>query len=104
MSDKDILAKVRRAVHMADSLHTGDVALTEQLLHAAERCREASREFLSVLERLRPTTKSGEQARTELLQQLTDLDCGDKLLRQMMEVGVAPSAEIHTQVPPRQIH
>lgn len=103
MSGNDILARVRRAVHMADSLHAGDVALAEQLLHAAESCRKASREFLAVLERLQPATAAAEAARTELLRQLSDLDCGDKLLHCMLDSGAPQQSDIHTQTPPGQL-
>lgn len=102
MSGKDILARVRRAVHMADSLHVQDTALAEQLLAAAERCRDANREFRRVLERLQPPNAAGESARVELLQQLSDLDCGDKLLRSMLDDNVQTS-EIHTPVPANQV-
>ncbi len=103
MSRNDILEKVRRAIHMADNLHTGDTALAERLLHAAERCRDANREFVDLLKTMRPTTAASESARAHLLQQLTAMDCGDDLLRSMLEPGNAPQADIHTAPSPGQV-
>ena len=103
MSGNDILEKVRRAVHLADSLHSGDTALAHQLLHAAEQCRVANREFLQALEKLRPATAAGEQARTALLQQLNEYDCGDKLLSCMLDSGTMHQSDIHLRTPPDQL-
>ncbi len=98
-----MLARVRHAVHMADSLQLGNTAVTEELLHAAEHFREANREFLRVLEHLRPATAAGHAARAQLQQQLTNLDCGNELLRSMLEPGSAQQSEIHTQTPRDQV-
>ena len=103
MSGSDILEQVRRAIQVADTLHETDAALVEPLLRAAERCREATRDFLDVLEQLRPGTLAGEQARMQLQHKLSDLDCGDNLLRSMLESGGAQQSEIHTPTQPSQI-
>ncbi|WP_419806247.1 hypothetical protein [Terriglobus sp.] len=89
---------------MADSLHSSDSALAEQFLRAAERCREANREFVDVLHHLKPSTAAGEQARAQLLQQLTEMDCGDKLLHSMLDGSGLQQSEIHPQTPPNQVH
>ena len=103
MSGNDILTRVRRAVHMADSLHTADNALAEEFLRAAERCRESNRDLLHIVEQLKTHTAAAETARLELQQQLTIMDCGEKLLLTMVESGNASQAEIHTKTPPNQL-
>lgn len=103
MSGNDLLARVRRAVHMADSLHIADHALAEEFLRATEQCRESIRELHRITEKLKTTSPAAEAARLELLQQLNDLDCGDKLLRSMVDAGDGYQSEIHTETPPSQL-
>ncbi|GAA3761068.1 hypothetical protein GCM10022270_19460 [Terriglobus aquaticus] len=103
MSGNELLARVRRAVHMADSLHIADHALAEEFLRATERCRESIRELQRVTEQLKTASPAAEAARLELLQQLSDLDCGDKLLHSMIDAGDGFQAEIHTEIPPGQL-
>lgn len=103
MSGNDILARVRRAVSMADGLHVADRGIAEQFLRATEQCRESIRELHSVVDQLKTTSPVAEAARRELLDQLAGLDCGDKLLQSLIEANESHQSEIHTRIPPSQI-
>lgn len=103
MSGNELISKVRRALHIADSIHSEDAALVEQLLKAAERCRDAQRDLLSLVEQARPNTIPGEHARTALLQHIREMDCGEKLLGEMFSPSERPQAQIYTETPPDQL-